>query len=74
MIWKFIDPQYVDKNVFGFRNKIIACKVARWHGKSDVRGFHLQGWQTFAECLDVNPINGHALKSSVWFIFAAKGI
>jgi hypothetical protein len=74
MIWTFIDPDYVDKNIFGFRHKIIACKVARWHGKSDIRGFHLNGWQTFAELLDVEPRNGNMLKESVWFIYAAKGV
>ena len=68
-----IDPELVDKNIFGFDHKIFACKVAKWHGKYDVRGFVLKGWRTFAELTDTDPRNGKALKESTWFIYAAKG-
>ncbi len=73
MKWQFIDPEFVDKTIFGFNNKIIACKVALWHGKSDVRGFYLKDWRTFAELLDIDPRTGKELKQSKWFIYAAKG-
>ncbi|MCX6152734.1 MAG: hypothetical protein NT007_01100 [Candidatus Kapabacteria bacterium] len=37
MKWKFISPELVNKDIFGFNDKVIACKVAKWHCKSDVR-------------------------------------
>jgi len=73
MKWEFIDTDLVDKHVFGFTNKIFACKVAQWHGNSDIRGFELNGWKSFAELSDIDPINGKSLKRSKWFIYCAKG-
>jgi hypothetical protein len=73
MKWHYLDPDLVNKNVFGFRDKIFACKVAKWHCKSDVRGFTLKGWRTFAECCEFDPRSGKELKESTWFIFAAIG-
>jgi len=73
MTWTFINPDFVDKNIFGFSNKIFACKVALWHCKSDIRGFSLKGWQSFAELSDIDPRNGKLLKKSKWFIYCAIG-
>lgn len=73
MKWKYIDPELIDKNIFGFKNKIIACKVAEWHCKSDVRGFQLKGWKTYAEISDVDPRNLKRLNTSKWFVYAVKG-
>lgn len=73
MKWSFIDTCLLDKKIFGFKDKIFACKVAKWNGKSDVRGFQLQGWQTYAEISDVDPVTVKRLKKSKWFIYAAKG-
>jgi hypothetical protein len=73
MKWTFINPDFVDKNIFGFKYKIFACKVAVWHGKSDVRGYELKGWKTFAEVSDFDPRTEKQLKQSKWFMYAGKG-
>ena len=73
MKWTLINPEFVDKKIFCFEQKIIACKVARWNSKSDVRTFFLKGWSTFASLTDIDPITNKKLKTSEWFIFAGKG-
>ena len=70
--WKTIDEQSIDKSIFGY-SRITISKVAKWHGRYDIRAYKKNGWQCFAELLDINPKNGKQMKTSKWFIFKAKG-
>ena len=72
MRWQFIDPDLIDKSIFGL-NKVYACKVAEWNGKSDVRGYSLNGWLTFADLLEYDPRKNKKLAYSKWYVFAVKG-
>ena len=72
MKWKFIAVESFKPSVFGL-NVLFAVKVARWHGKSDVRGFYLKDWISIAEFLDYDPMTGKDLKIARWFIFCAIG-
>jgi hypothetical protein len=72
MKWKYIEPDRVDKSIFGFQ-KLVAVKVAKWHGNHDIRAFSLKGWKTFADLTDTDPITNQRLKCSEWFIYAGKG-
>ncbi|MCX6152773.1 MAG: hypothetical protein NT007_01300 [Candidatus Kapabacteria bacterium] len=73
MKWKFISPELVNKDIFGFNDKVIACKVTKWHCKSDVRGYQNKGWRTYADLTEYDPITDEKLKESTWFMYAAKG-
>ena len=70
--WHFIDPQTVNKYVFGL-DVVFAVKVKR-HINGDVRGFYHRGWECFADFVEYSPISGKKLKQSQWYIFCAKGI
>jgi len=72
MSWKFIDPQSVNSRVFAL-SEVHAVKVKKYDGDSDVRNFGLKGWVTYADLMDIDPRSGMKLKSSEWFVFAAKG-
>ena len=74
MEWTYLDPNTFDKDIFGFPVKVIALKVALWHGKYDVRQYHLSGWETVASLLEFDPRTNKLLKQSKWFVFCAKGI
>ena len=73
MNWTYLDPDMIDKNIFGFKYKIFAVKVAKWHCKFDIRGFRLNGWELYADLCEFDPRTGRELENSDWFIFAAKG-
>jgi hypothetical protein len=73
MKWTLLDPDLVDSSKFGL-TKIHACKVAKWIGKSDIRGYQLRGWITYADLSEVDPKTKEQLTSSKWFIYAAKGV
>ena len=73
MKWTYLDPATVDKSIFGYKRSIYTVRVAKYHGKFDVRSFRLKGCDLFADLLNYNPVTGKSLKQSVFFIFAAKG-
>ena len=71
--WMFIDPNSLNPAMFGL-SKIYALKVAKWHCKSDIRGFRLHGWELSASDMEeISPITGKYEPYS-WFMYAAKGI
>jgi len=74
MTWTFIDPETVNKTIFGFKEKVFCCKVAKWHCKYDIRMFQLKGWNTIGDLIEYDPITGNKLKNSQWYVFAAKGV
>jgi hypothetical protein len=73
MKWTILEPEVIDSSIFGL-SKIYAIKVAKWTGQSDIRGYKLRGWITYADLTDFDPITKEQLKTSEWFIYAAKGI
>jgi|GEM_PF-3498766 len=70
MKWTNLSPYDVVPGCFGFTPH--AVKVARYNGTGDVRCFRLRGWQTFADLTDHDPRNGKTLRTSEWFVFAAR--
>jgi hypothetical protein len=72
MKWTLLDPETIDSSIFGL-SKLYAVKVAKWTGKSDIRGYQLSGWITYADLSDIDPISREKLQQSEWFIYAAKG-
>jgi hypothetical protein len=73
MKWTLLDSNLVDSSIFGL-SKIYTVKVAKWTGKSDIRGYQLRGWVTYADLSEVDPITKEQLKTSEWFIYAAIGV
>ena len=74
MKWYYIDPEFINKDLFGFDEKVYACKVAKWNKKEDIRTYSLKGWKVSVELSEIDPRKEKVLKKSKWFIYACKGV
>ncbi len=73
MKWYKLDPKDFKPEPFGL-TRIHEIECTNGYGKGEVRCFVREGWETFAEHLDYNPITMKPLRLSQWWIFAAKGV
>lgn len=72
MKWYKLDPKDFKSEKFGL-TIIHEIECTNGYGKGEIRLFVRDGWKTFAEFLDYNPITKKPLRLSQWWIFAAKG-